>query len=159
MLRLVTSLPPAKVRFTDHRSGRFGREFRVGFMHSMADFNEGVGHRSRIWTEPRHIEQRLTDLSEHMENVIQKYLRNEYQNIEEYNREAGEIAEPYRFLVIANFPAGFTEAAQRRLLSIAASGSRCGVYTLIMVDMQLPLQAGFQIRDLRTRRDASLLVA
>ena len=47
---------------------------------------------SRIWTEPKHIEARLADLSEHMENVIQKYLRNEFESIEAYNRDAGEIA-------------------------------------------------------------------
>jgi energy-coupling factor transporter ATP-binding protein EcfA2 len=153
MLRLLTNIPPGKIRFTIIDPVGLGENF-AAFMH-LADYNEALVS-SRIWTEPRHIEQRLTDLSEHMENVIQKYLRNEYQNIEEYNREAGEIAEPYRFLVVANFPAGFTEAAQRRLLSIAASGSRCGVYTLIMVDMQLPLPAMFSLRDL-DQHAASLL--
>src|SRR5690606_20733721 len=79
---------------------------------------------------------------------IQQYLRNEYDDIEQYNRRAGSIAEPYRFLVIANFPANFTEAAQRRLATIINSGPRCGVYTLIMIDRQLPQPAGAYLRDL-----------
>ena len=46
------------------------------FMH-LVDFDEKlVTH--RIWTEGTHITQRLTDLTEHMEDVIQTYLRNEF---------------------------------------------------------------------------------
>ncbi len=145
MLRLLASLPASKVRFTIIDPVGLGENF-AAFMH-LADYQEQLVT-SRIWTEPRHIEERLADLSEHMENVIQKYLRNEFATIEQYNRDAGEIAEPFRFLVIANFPANFSEAAQRRLLSIAASGARCGVYTLVMVDTQAPLPPGFAIRDL-----------
>ena len=81
-----------------------------------------------------------------MENVIQKYLRNEYETIEEYNAQAGEVAEPFRVLVVANFPANFNETAARRLVSIAASGARCGVYTLIAVDTKQPLPAGLPAR-------------
>ena len=44
------------------------------------------------------------------------------------------MAEPFQVLVIANFPANFSEEAARRLVSIASSGARCGVYTLISAD-------------------------
>ncbi|MBL9031639.1 MAG: cell division protein FtsK [Phycisphaerae bacterium] len=128
MLQAFRTLPAGKVRLTMLDPVGLGESF-AGFMH-LADYEEGlIG--DRIWTEPRHIEQRLTDLTEHMETVIQKYLRNEYRSIHEYNEEAGEIAEPFRFLVIADFPASFSEAAAKRLASIASSGGRCGVYTLI----------------------------
>ena len=73
---------------------------------------------SRIWTDSEHIEEQLTGSPTHMETVIQKYLRNEFATIDEYNAQAGEVAEPYRVLVVANFPANFTEAAARKLLSI-----------------------------------------
>lgn len=128
MLRLLTAFPPGKVRFTIIDPVGLGQNF-AGFMH-LADFDEAlIG--GKIWSEPRHIEQRLTDLTEHMETVIQKYLRNEFASIQEYNERAGEVAEPYRFLVIADFPANMTEAAAKRLASIASSGARCGLYTLI----------------------------
>src|SRR5262249_39370765 len=93
MLRYLTTLPPGKVRFTIIDPVGLGQNF-AAFMH-LADFNEQFVT-SRIWTEPQQIDQRLTDLSEHMENVIQKYLRNEYETIEQYNEMAGEVAEPYR---------------------------------------------------------------
>ena len=144
-LRLLTGLPPGKVRFTFIDPVGLGQSFSA-FMH-LADHNEQlVGE--RIWTEPRHIEARLADLTEHMENVIQKYLRNQFATIEDYNIHAGEVAEPYRFLVLADLPAGLNEAAAKRLASIIAAGPRCGVYTLIVQDLRHPLPAGILQADL-----------
>ncbi|MFO0950939.1 MAG: FtsK/SpoIIIE domain-containing protein, partial [Isosphaeraceae bacterium] len=145
MLRFVTSVPPGKVRFTIIDPVGLGENF-AAFMH-LADYHELLVN-SRIWTETPHIEQRLADLSAHMENVIQKYLRNEFETIEAYNTFAGEVAEPFRVLVVANFPANFSENAARRLLSIASSGARCGVYTLISVDTRQTLPTGIQMKDL-----------
>ena len=145
MLRYLTSLPPGKVRFTIIDPVGLGENF-AAFMH-LADYSELLVT-SRIWTETPHIEQRLADLSAHMENVIQKYLRNEFETIEEYNAFAGEVAEPFRVLVVANFPANFSEAAARRLVSIASSGTRCGVYTLLSLDTKQPLPSGVQLKDL-----------
>ncbi len=140
MLRLLTALPPGKTRFTIIDPIGLGQNFSA-FMH-LADYDEAmVG--SRIWTEGPHIEQRLADLTEHMELVIQKYLRNQFETIEEYNAQAGEVAEPFRFLVIANFPARFSAEAARRLLAIGNSGARCGVYTLISLDQNQPLDEDF----------------
>ena len=145
MLRFLTGLPPGKVRFTIIDPVGLGENF-AAFMH-LADTDEKLVT-SRIWTEPAHIEQRLTDLTEHMENVIQKYLRNQYKSIEEYNQAAGEVAEPYRVLVIANFPTNFTPDAARRLISIMASGPACGVCTLVSVDTRAALPRDFRIAEL-----------
>ena len=127
------------------RSGRPGGEFRR--VHGLGDYHELLVT-NRIWTEAQHIEQRLTDLTEHMENVIQKYLANEFETIEEYNTMAGEVAEPFRVLVVANFPTNFNDAALRRLISIVNSGTRCGVYALVMYDTKLGLPSGFQLKEL-----------
>ena len=83
-----------------------------------------------------------------MENVIQKYLRNQYQSIEDYNIAAGEVAEPYRVLVIANFPTNFTPESARRLVSIMSSGPACGVCTLVSVDANAPMPRDFRLADL-----------
>lgn len=145
MLRLLTSLPPGKVRFTIIDPTGLGQNFSA-FMH-LADFDERLVS-NRIWTESTHINKRLADLTEHMENVIQKYLRNEFDSIQEYNRHAGEVAEAYQILVIANFPANFTEDAARRLVSIASSGARCGVYTLLSCDTKMKFPRNFELADL-----------
>lgn len=135
IFRLLATTSPSKLSFTILDPVELGQNF-AGIMH-LADYEEALVN-SRIWTQPAHIEQRLADLNEHMEKIIQMYLRNEYETITEYNEQAGEIAEKYHFLVVADFPVNFTDIAVRRLLSIAASGARCGVFTLIHWDHRKP---------------------
>ena len=48
-----------------------------------------------------------------MENVFQMYLRSEFETLKQYNEYAGEVAEPYHVLVVANFPYNFSEDAAR----------------------------------------------
>lgn len=145
MLRFLTGIAPSKVRFTIVDPVGLGENF-AAFMH-LSDYDEKMVT-NRIWTEPAQIEERLEDLTEHMENVIQKYLRNQYKSIEEYNRAAGEVAEPYRVLVVANFPTNFTPDAARRLISVMSSGPACGVCTLIGWDTAAPLPRDFNPADL-----------
>ena len=144
MLRMLTAMPPGKVRFTIVDPISLGENF-AAFMH-LADYNDQLVS-SRIWTESSHIEHRLAELTGHMENVIQVYLRNEFQTIDEYNKFAGDLAEPYRVLVVANFPAGFSDSAAARLQSIVSSGARCGVYTVMSIDTRQRLPRGFQLSD------------
>jgi FtsK/SpoIIIE family/FHA domain/zinc-ribbon domain len=145
MLRLLANVPPGKVLFTLIDPVGLGQNV-APFM-PLADFEEKL-ITSRAWTEPRHIEEQLSKLTEHMENVIQKYLRNDYATIEEYNESAGEVAEPYRVLVVLDFPVNFSDEAARRLVSIARNGPRCGVYTIIIRDTAKEKPHGFNFADL-----------
>ena len=135
-LRVLTSFPPGKVKLTMVDPVGLGESFS-GLMR-LADYDEALVD-GRIWTEIAHIEKRLSGLTQHIEKVIQKYLRNQYATIEEFNRQAGEMKEAYRFLVVADFPVGFSDLALERIASIVSSGPRCGVYTLMMCDARQPL--------------------
>lgn len=148
--RWLTTLPAGKVRLTIIDPVGLGQSFAS--MMLLADYDELLVT-NRIWTEPAHIEQRLADLTAHMENVIQKYLRNQFPSIEAYNLHAGEVAEPYRLLVVADFPTNFSTEASRRLLSILHSGARCGVYTLLAVDTDQALPLGIKPNDLAKVRN------
>lgn len=146
MFRLIATSPAGKLSFTIIDPVKLGQNF-AGVMH-LADYDDNIIN-SRILTQASQIEQRLADLNEHMEKVIQMYLRNEYETIAEYNLQAGNIAEKYHFVVVADFPANFTETAARRLLHIAASGARCGVFTLIHWDHRHTAPADFFPEELR----------
>lgn len=136
VLRLLAAHPPGRASFVFIDPVGLGKDF-AGLMH-LADYEETlINH--RIWTQSTQIEERLAELNEHIEKVIQMYLRNEYATITEYNEQAGTIAEKYRFLVIAGFPAAFSETSCKRLLSIASSGARCGVHLLIQRDLRQPV--------------------
>ena len=146
MARLLTSLPAGRVRFTIVDPVGLGQNF-AGFMH-LTDYDDAlVG--GRIWTSQDQIDEKLRALADHMENVIQKYLRNEFATIDDYNAQAGPLAEPYRYLVIADLPVNFTAEAFRRLNAIASSGARCGVYTLIARDVRAQLPAGAHLDELK----------
>ncbi|MBX3436632.1 MAG: hypothetical protein KF861_04010 [Planctomycetaceae bacterium] len=151
LLRMLTLIPPGKLRLTVLDPMGLGESFS-GLMH-LADFDELL-ITSRIWTETGHIDARLAELTEHMENVLQKYLRNEFATIEEYNQFAGEVAEPYRVLVVADFPSKFSEQAARRLMSIAASGPRCGVYLLMSVDRTATMPNAFDLSAIEASANA-----
>jgi DNA segregation ATPase FtsK/SpoIIIE, S-DNA-T family len=146
ILRLLASSPAGKVSFTLIDPVRLGQSF-AAVMH-LTDFEDNLIS-GRIWTQPTQIEEQLAHLNEHMEKVIQMYLRNEYATIAEYNAEAGNIAEKYHFVVIADFPANFTQTAVRRLQRIAASGARCGVFMLIHWDQRQTPPPDFLPEELR----------
>jgi len=146
ILRLLYTNPPGKLTFTIIDPVRLGQNF-AGLMH-LGDYQESLINR-RIWTQGDQIEERLAEMSEHIEKVIQMYLRDEYATITEYNLQAGKVAEKYYFLVIADFPAGFSETAIKRLQSIASSGPRCGIFTLIHWDQRQPSPGGFAPEEFR----------
>ena len=98
-----------------------GQGQNVAAFLSLGDYDEKLVN-SRVWTDAKQIERKLTELTEHMETVIQKYLRSEFRSIEEYNARAGEIAEPYRVVVIFDFPDSFSDAAVKQLERIVQNG-------------------------------------
>jgi hypothetical protein len=152
--RLLANVPPGKVKFTFIDPVGLGQN-ASGFM-QLADYDESLVS-GKAWTEPQHIEKELLELTEHMETVIQKYLRNDFDSIEQYNAHAGEIAEAYRILVVWDFPVNFTDTAARRLVSIAENGPRCGVFTVVVMDnsAEKKLPYGFTPADLE--RTANLV--
>jgi len=76
----------------------------------------------------------LTRLSSHIERVIRQYLRGRYDNLADCNTAAGEVLEPYRTLVVADYPAAFSEADQDLLRRIIEHGPAAGVSLLILRD-------------------------
>jgi DNA segregation ATPase FtsK/SpoIIIE, S-DNA-T family len=146
IFRLLAATPPGKLSFTIFDPVGLGQNF-AALMH-LADYEEGSIN-SRIWTQTSQFEERLAELNEHMEKIIQMYLRNEYATIAEYNAKAGSVAEKYHFLVIASFPVNFSETGARRLRNIAANGARCGVFTLVQWDQRTALPSEFVPDELR----------
>jgi S-DNA-T family DNA segregation ATPase FtsK/SpoIIIE len=146
ILSVLTASPAGKSAFTILDPVGLGQNF-AGLMH-LADYEENLITR-RIWTQRDQIDERLADLNEHIEKVIQMYLRNEYETITQYNEQAGSVAEKYHFLVVADFPSGFSETAIQRLQSIVVSGPRCGVFPLVHWNRKHPLPDEFAEAELR----------
>ena len=134
-IRALSAFPPGQLRFTLIDPIGLGQTF-AGLLH-LADFEPALVNQ-RPWTEARDIEARLAELTTHLEFIVQNYLRNQYATIEDYNRDAGEVAEAYRLLILADWPHGTTDESARRLRRLIEAGARCGIYVVIGHDLSQP---------------------
>ncbi|MBI5714837.1 MAG: hypothetical protein HZC38_15670 [Chloroflexi bacterium] len=144
ILRLLVTLPPGKLRLICVDPVGLGSTV-AGFIKGLPDILTD-GYAS---FEESQIDQRLADLETKMANIKQKYLGVSFATMEEYNAKAGQVEEPYRLLVIADFPARFSDAAAQRLISIATNGPGTGVYMLAMVDADMKMPYNFNLGALK----------
>ena len=129
LLRQLATVNPGDLRFCFFDPVGLGQS-AVGFL-GLAEYDASlIG--GKAWSSQADLATRLAELTAHIEQVIQKYLRTTYETIDEFNAAAGEIAEPYRYLVLFDFPTGFTDETMHRLRSILENGPRCGVRTLLL---------------------------
>ncbi len=145
MLRLLATFPPGRLRFVLIDP--------LGLGQNVASFMELGDHdkdliAGKAWSEASLIERQLVELTNHIETVIQTYLRNEHATVQDYNRKAGEVAEAFRIPVVFDFPANFSDSAAQSLLSIAQNGPRCGVFPIILHTGSKEVPYGFKIQDL-----------
>jgi hypothetical protein len=131
VLRILAAVPPGDVRFVFLDPVSLGQS--VAEFRHLAEFDQRLVD-LKTWTSERDIEARLDELADHLEVVISNYLRGQFESIDEYNMQAGEVAEPYRVLVVFDYPEGFSERASRQLLSLIENGPRCGVHTVLVHD-------------------------
>jgi len=127
--RLLATLPPGRLYLTFIDPVGLGNN--VSMFMALRDYLDRLVN-TRAWSEPDAIEQRLDELTERVEDIIQRRIPDPEESIEDYNARAGDLAEPYRVVVVFDFPRNFTDAAARRLASIAHNGPRCGVYPIVV---------------------------
>lgn len=142
LLRLLAALPSGRLRLTLVDHAHKGRAFT-----NLLKLHKTILG-DMVWHEPRDIDEALKGLIEHTSTIIQKYLTNQYPDLEAYNAAAVDVGEPYRVLAIADFPAGFDQAAAERVLSIARNGRSVGVYVVLTLDTKVPVPHGFNLSEL-----------
>ena len=97
----------------------------------------------RVFTTSADIQEELSKLITHTEQVIQTYLSRDFNTIEEYNAVANAIQEAYRYLFIADFPSKFDNRSLEYLNSLLVNGAKAGVYTVIHIDETLERPRNF----------------
>jgi len=137
--RVLSAIPPGALRLTFFDPVGLGASFSS--LTHLADLDPDLAGR-RIWTRKEQFESRLADLNEHVEKVIQVYLRDEFSDIFEYNRQAGAAPERIHFLIAADFPHQFSDSAMASLRGLARSGARCGVFLFLHHDPSEEMPAG-----------------
>lgn len=143
--RLLGTVPPAGVKFTFLDPVSLGGNV-AGFMKLEKYEASLIG--GKAWSDARHIETALAEVTDHMETVIQKYLREDFKSIAQYNANA-RVKEAYRVVIAFDFPVNFSETAAKRLNSIMRNGPRCGVFPIVIVDRSKPMPYGINLEDLQ----------
>lgn len=131
---LLGQLPGGRVKIEVFDPVRLGDS--ASFLYDLNDAGDRI-LADVVWTTSDQISRALLRIEEHITFVTQKYLQGR-DSLTEYNLEAGEIAEPYRLLMLYDFPAGFSRDGRNyddehlaRLKRLCAVGRRAGVYIFV----------------------------
>ena len=137
--RLMLSLPREKWKmwFVDNN---FGRDFNI------LNKLDGKIIGDSIITNPSELPKLVAELERTMIETYQKHLITE-DTLEEYNRKAGAMGIPYKFVFISNFPAGFNEDSAEKLYSIINNGNaaKAGIFFFISIDESIPAPRGVDV--------------
>mgnify|MGYP001199972328 CR=1 FL=1 len=126
--RLLLSLP-----------NRQSKIFIIDYEKSGSNFSALFGLDNKIleheiWDDESEISNGITDLKNQIPLINSKILQNKYNSLAEYNEAAPYSNQPFQFLLIANFPKGFSKESAEKLLNIIQNGSKSGVYVLVSID-------------------------
>jgi DNA segregation ATPase FtsK/SpoIIIE, S-DNA-T family len=138
-LRLVLSFPAGMSKFTFIDPTGLGQNFK--FLSNLS--SKIIG--DKILTETKEIERAINELKVTTTNIIQKILGYKYQTLEEYNQTAGELAEPYNFLFLANCPRKLTRENCEQLLSLLESGHKAGIFVIMSLDTTFQPKSNYDI--------------
>ena len=131
VVRLLGSVPPGGLQLTLVDPTGLGSSFGPFLQlaeHDAALVDGGVA------TLEGDIDAAMNRLAGHVERVIRQYLRGRYATLAECNAAAGEVLEPLRALIVADFPAGFSPEAQQLLTRLVEQGPQAGLITLMVRD-------------------------
>jgi hypothetical protein len=95
-----------------------------------------------VWSSESELSELLADQLAHMARVAKKHLGSTFSTIDDRNLAAGEIVEPYRVLVILDYPTGFNEELCAQLQRVVDVGPRCGIRTIVASNLGVPLPVG-----------------
>lgn len=129
LARLLASYPAGGVRLNLIDPGGLGTAF--GSFLQLADHDPLLVDGGVATTEAD-VTATLQRLADHVERVARQYLQGRYRTLAEANASAGEVLEPHRVLVVADFPTAFTPEAQELLARLVAQGPAAGLVTLVV---------------------------
>lgn len=87
-----------------------------------------------VYYSEEELDEILDALLRQIAMVVQKFLQNRYHNLEEYNTDNPDVAEPLKLVVIRDFPTSFSRHQSEKLNQILGSAAKCGIYFLFTGD-------------------------
>ena len=141
---LLSRCPAAKVNFCIYDPKESGGSVRLlsSFMNKMPDpYSKAIVQISRA----EDLAQKLKELSRQIDDFIQK--RPDYADLLDYNRSNPRRTEAVTLLLLYDFPMGMDARSLDLLASIQAKGGKCGIYTVICANTDIPAASGYERLD------------
>lgn len=140
--QVLATLPPNNVQIRVVDPVQLGRN--AEYLHRLGDQAAAViGNKAA--TTGAELVDLLNELEGHITYVTQKYLQGEYDSLSHYNEQAGEVAEPYRVVLLYDLLAAVSRANNylddetiARLTKVAKAGRRCGVFLFVHQNAPFP---------------------
>ena len=85
----------------------------------------------RISISKDEIADKIRQINDKIENILQDKLGNQYENIFDYASNTPDYNLGLEFLMLYDFPKGFDERTLAELRNVLRNGSKCGIYTII----------------------------
>ncbi|MEM9827393.1 MAG: FtsK/SpoIIIE domain-containing protein [Planctomycetota bacterium] len=154
--RLLSAVPGGMARLTLIDPLGRGQSF-TPFLSMTDDAPEIVG--GRVWTSDDAIADKLGEVVEVVEELLQTGLQERFQRVEDYNEVAGSMGQPYRLVAVADAPQGLRRIAMEHIASLIQAGGRCGVITIMVCPddatwpADAPIPAGDHVLTLRLDAD------
>ncbi len=128
VLRLLCSLPinQSKIYILDNEKNGMSFNGLFGLDKKILE--------PEIWDDESEITQGLTEIKNKVPIILTKYLQNKYHNLAEYNQKIPHSNQPFQFLLVANFPKGFSKDSSDKLLNLIENGNKAGIYVLMSID-------------------------
>lgn len=127
---MLNAFPAGLLRLTLIDPGHLGRPFSRWLELGDSSANLLGG---KVWTEPREIETRLSDLKEHVVRVTQRLLRDEFADLHAYNEAHPEAPEPFHLMVVHQPVGGWRGAIPELISQLFINGPRCGVIPCVVL--------------------------
>ena len=129
-LRLIMALPSGLCKFTLYDGTGLGTN-----LIALSQISSKIKG-DNILTEPEELKRALNTAKTDIPNTIQKVLGHKYlgKSLIDYNKEAGELAKPYHFIFITDFPQSLSKEHGESIEKIIKSGKQAGVFVIMSLD-------------------------
>ena len=140
--RIMMSLDADLYKFSFVDNMSFGK--KVNIMHRLPDRIKS----NAIIDDDKKLANLITELENDVKNLNSNQLaKSGCDRIEEFNKTAGSLTVPYRFVFIYNFPYGFSREMIERFFNLInkQNATKAGIYIFYNIDATAPLPYGFDM--------------
>lgn len=140
-LRLAASINPRLCKFTLYDPTGLGANL-ISLVRLSSEIKG-----AQVITDPDTLKKSLLEIKKSIPDTIQNVLGYQYlgKTLMDYNSSAEEMAKPYRFIFIVDFPVSLTEEHQNLIEDIVRNGKQAGIFVVLGLDTTFSTDKTYQV--------------